>query len=236
MALSHHPYTLPRRPERRYVRPPVPLFFPVEEEVPESKLHRLLMSRLWDSVERELGDHALIASDQFLYWDATDPKKCLAPDVAIRVGARNFVLDTWKTWELGAPHVGVEIVSDTDASEKVVETKLARYRQAGIGELVRFDPTEPDPLRIWDWIEGDMVERDPTDPAFAACDALGLYWCLRQEPQLGLTLRLARDRAGADLLLTSAEAERAAKEAERAAKDAALARVAELEAELARRR
>jgi hypothetical protein len=230
MAVSHYPYAPPRRPERRYVRPPVPLYFPVEEEVPESKLHRLLMSRLWDSVEREFGDQALISCDQFLYWDATDPKKCLAPDVAIRVGAKNFVLDTWKTWELGAPHVGVEIVSDTDASEKVVETKLARYRQAGIGELVRFDPAEPaDPLRLWDLIDGDLVERDGSDPGFAVCDALGMYWCLHHEPLLGLTLRLARDRAGTELLLTHAEAERAAKET-------ALARVAELEAELARKR
>jgi hypothetical protein len=56
-------------------------------------------------------------------------------------------------------------------------------------------------------------------------------------------LRLARNADGTELVLTpleaeraAKEAERAAKEAERAAKDAALARIAELEAELAGKR
>ena len=112
---------------------------------------------------------------------------------------------------------------------------LGRYRQAGIAELARFDSQEGVPLRIWDLIDGDMVERHPDDPEFARCDALRLYWCIVPDPALGLTLRLARDRARTDLVLTPAEAEQAAKEAERASKEVALARVAELEAELARR-
>jgi hypothetical protein len=66
---------------------------------------------------------------------------------------------------------------------------------------------------------------------------------VHQDPTLGPTLRLARDAAGADLVPTPAEAERAAKEVERAAKEAeraarqaAEARVAALEVELANRR
>jgi len=48
----------------------------------------------------------------------------------------------------------------------------------------------------------------------------------------GRKLRLAHDEAGTDFWLTTEEAERAAKEAERAAKETALARIAELEAQL----
>jgi hypothetical protein len=77
-------------------------------------------------------------------------------------------------------------------------------------------------LRLWDILEGDLVERDPTDREARRCDALGLYWCVVEHPRLGPTLRLARDLEGQDVLPTPEEA--------------ALARVAELEAELARRR
>ena len=208
---------------RRYLREPVRLHFPVEEKVPESKVHRLLTTRLFESVERELGDHALVASNQFVYWDPSDPRKCLAPDLAVRVGAANRLLQTWKTWELGAPHVGVEIVSDTDRSDSALEATLERYRRAGIGELVRFDAEHGgSPLRLWDLFDGDLVERDLSDPNALLCDALALFWQVVPDLELGPTLRLARDTSGRDLVQTPEEAARA--------------RVAALEAELARRR
>jgi Uma2 family endonuclease len=223
----------------------------VEEKVPEGKMHRQLCNALFESVERELGERALVSSDQFLYWDPTDPKKNLAPDLAVRLGAPGKPLKSWKTWERGAPEVAVEIVSDSDASERVLADKLERYRQAGVAEVVRFDPQDLGrPLRLWDLLDGDLVERDPSGPEAHRCDALSLYWCVRRDEKLGSTLRLARDASGNDLVLTPAEAERAAKEAERAAKEAeraakeaervakeaALARVAELEAALVKAR
>jgi hypothetical protein len=88
------------------------------------------------------------------------------------------------------------------------------------------------PLRLWDLLDGDLVERDITVPDARLCDALGLYWCTVSDAELILALRLARDAAGTELLATPAET----RDAERIAKEAALARVAELEAELERRR
>jgi Uma2 family endonuclease len=248
------------------LRPPAPIHFPTGQKVPEGNLHWLLLVVLWDSVREALGDASLVAPDMFLYWDPTNPRRCLAPDLAVRVGEPSRILKSWKTWEHGAPHVGVEIVSTWDKTDSTTEEKLERYRQAGIAEVVRFDPEEKDAaqrLRFWDLVEGDMVERDPGDPEARRCDALGLYWCVVESEHLGLTLRLARDKEGRELLLTSTEkahatlaavrsakeaervqkeaeraekeAERAEKEAERVAKEAALARIAELEAELAKR-
>jgi hypothetical protein len=208
----------------------VPLHFPVEETVPESRRHFKARCVLCDSVERELRGRALVASDQFLYWDPTSPKQCLAPDLAVRRGERGEPLKSWKTWERGAPHVGVEIVSDSDASELVLDDKLQRYRRAGVAEVVAFDAQDlQHPIRLWDLVDGDLVERELSTPESLACDALGLWWCVRSDPEYGPMLRLARDPQGADLVLTPEEAERAAKEA-------ALARVAELEASLAARR
>lgn len=232
MAVPAHP-SVPQRVPRRYLRPPVPLHFPVDEQMPEGMLHRLLMNRLWLSVENELAGRALISSDQFLYWDPTDPKKCLAPDVAVQLGGHPAVLKSWKTWELGAPHVAVEIVSDSDRAARDLELKLARYRQAGIAELARFDSDDAaTPLRLWDLIDGDLVERDMSDPEATRCDALGLYWCVVRDPQLGPTLRLAHDRGGERLVPTTEEAARAREVEGQARELAAQARIAELEAAL----
>jgi len=60
---------------------------------------------------------------------------------------------------------------------------------------------------------------------------LGLFWLVEPNSELGLLLRLARDSAGVDRLLTDEEARRVEAEAHRATE----ARVRELEAELARR-
>ena len=57
------------------------------------------------------------------------------------------------------------------------------------------------------------------------CDTLGLYWCVVHGPVLVRDLRLTRDAEGMDLVLTPEEE-----------REDALARVAELEAELARRK
>jgi len=233
------------RARRSYVRPPAPLHFPTEEQVPESVIHRKRVNLLYAILERAFHGRALVSCDQFLYWDATDPKRRLAPDVAVRRGVfEGERLDSWKTWLLGAPEVGVEIVSDYDRSEGVFESKLERYRHAGILEVVRFDPEDIEkPVRLWDLFDGDLVERDLGNREALLCDALGLYWCVASDAELGRVLRLGHDQGCKSLLPTPEEAERAAKEAERAAKEAAvferdqaLARIRELEAELAKRR
>jgi hypothetical protein len=137
-----------------------------------------------------------------------------------------------KVWEGGAPQLAVEIVSPSDDSPKDCDEKLERYRQSGVAEVVRFDPGHPEhPLRLWDRLEGDLVERALDGHAALSCDTLGLYWHPCPDARLGRVLRLARDPAGQQLLPTPDERE----EQERAAKEAELLRVAELEAELRRR-
>lgn len=208
--------------------------------MPEGADHKLRVFSLYESVRLALADRALVASDMFLYWDPTDPKSCLAPDLAVRVGSPPALLRTWKTWEHGAPHVGVEIVSEWDRRRQPFARQLERYRRAGIAEVVRFDVEDVEcPIRSWDLLDGDLVERDPSAPDARYCDALGLLWCIVEDAELGPSLRLARLGNCEDLLPTPSEerdAARAAEKAERLAKEAASARIAELEVELARRR
>lgn len=217
---------------RRYLRAPVPVFFPEAESVPETGIHLRLRTALWSMIRLSLGDRAVVGSDQFLYWDCTDPKQCLAPDVLVWLGAPDRPFPSWKVWERGAPHLAVEIVSQTDARDRRWQQKLAAYRRSGVLEVVRFDAEHArQPLRLWDRVEGDLVERQLRERELEYSDTLGLFWLVAPEPELGLMLRLARDAAGTDRLLTDEEARRADAEARRDAE----ARLRELEAVLARR-
>ena len=217
---------------RRYLRAPVPIHFPEGDVVPEGGLHFELRTALFLLLHGELAGRAFIGSDQFLYWNPVDPSACVAPDIMVRLGAPDAPVPSWKVWENGAPHVAVEIVSPTESSTTDWSHKLERYRHSGVQELVRFDPEDlARPLRLWDRVEGDLVERDPSDAPAHRSDALALYWCVTPDARLGRKLALSRDADGTELLLTPEE--RTARiESER---DEALARVAELEAELRKR-
>jgi hypothetical protein len=101
------------------------------------------------------------------------------------------------------------VVSDSDEGEEDWDIKLERYRAAGIGEVVRFDADRDDqPIRVWDHIDGDLVERERPEDGVFECSSLGLFWVAVPHPTFVRMLRLARDRAGRDLLPTPEEAER----------------------------
>ena len=224
--------SLASRPKRSYVRPPTPIHFPESEEVPETGVHLELRTALYLLVRDFVGERGAVGSEQFVYWDPSDPRQCLAPDLIVRIGATPGPFPTWKIWERGAPHLAVEVASPFDAGEAEWQRKLARYRKSGINEVARFDPEDAEhPLRLWDRLEGDLVERDLTGEHALLCDTLGVHWCVREDATLGRVLRLSLDALGQTLVPTAAERERTATERERAATE----RIAELEAELRRR-
>jgi Uma2 family endonuclease len=205
--------------DRRYARAPLPLHFPVEAQVPESMRHLELRTALFQILKLAFRDRAAIGSDQFVYWDPTDPSACLAPDTFVRLGAKHELFEVWKVWERGAPQVAVEIVSRSDGSDAAWGEKLARYRRLGVEELVRFDPEANDtPLRIWDNVSGDLIERRLDDPTRAE-SLLGGSWSVVDDGELGPSLRLT-DALTGTFLPTPEEL--------------ALARVRELELEVER--
>jgi len=217
---------LASRPKRSYVRPPTPIHFPESAEVPETGVHLEVRTALYLLVRDFVGQQGAVGSEQFVYWDPSDPRQCLAPDLLVRMGAAPGPFPTWKTWERGAPHLAVEVVSPFAASEAEWQRKLARYRKSGINEIVRFDPENAGrPLRLWDRLEGDLVERDLNGEYALLCDTLGVHWCVPSDATLGRVLRLSHDALGQTLVPSAVERERAA----------AAERIAELEAELRRR-
>jgi Uma2 family endonuclease len=200
--------------------------------VPETNENLERRAALYFSLKHALGASATIGSDQFVYWDPTTAKKRLAPDVFVRLGQPHRPFRVWKIWQRGAPDLGVEIISRSDEGEPDWDDKLTRYHAAGIGEVVRFDPEDDEAtIRIWDLVEGDLMERAADDPDLHACEALGLWWVVVQHDTIGPMLRLARDREGRDLLPTPEEEAAKAREGEiKAREESARAREGEIKA------
>jgi Uma2 family endonuclease len=223
----------------RYLRAPNPIHFPESAEVPESKLHLELCALLYALLKYSFAKEHSIGSDQFVYWDPTEPRACLAPDAFVRLGTPDTRFKTWKVWERGAPEVAVEIQSDSDEGEPW-EAKLRKYPKLGVRELVAFDPQQAK-MRVWDFVDHDLVERG-TSGVTAKSNVLPGYWVVVEDRELGPALRLSHTEDGSDLFPTPAEAEAEARKAEAEARKAeaearssAEQRIRELEAELARR-
>jgi Uma2 family endonuclease len=176
--------TLPR-PELRYVRAPAAIHFPVEEEMPEGFDHLVVRTFLFRLLSFALGAAHTVASDQFVYWHASNAKRSLAPDVFVRLNyPQPPKLGAWQTWLAGgAPDLAVDIVSPSEGDGTTWDEKLARYHQLGVSELVRFDPeaSEGQRLRVWDRVEGDLVERQIGGDR-TPCLTLGLAWTVRMIP------------------------------------------------------
>jgi Uma2 family endonuclease len=212
----------------RYVKAPRPLHFPEHEQVPETKWHLELKTLVYQSLKLAFAEQAHIGCDQFVYWDAANPRTCLAPDAFLRFGEPDELFGSWKVWERGAPHVAVEIISDHDGRDRNWAGKLLQYRHLGVQELVRFDPeTTEDKLQVWHRVEHDLVQREASGESVQS-NVLPGYWVVVQDAKLGPALRLSRDAESTTLFPTPTEAEAQARQA-------AEARIRELEAELARR-
>jgi Uma2 family endonuclease len=221
----------------RYLRAPNPIHFPESAEVPESRLHEDLCALLRALLRYAFEKEHSVGGDQFIYWDATDPRRCIAADAFVRLGQPDSRFKTWKVWERGAPDLAIEILSDSDADS--VEQKVAKYASIGVSELIAYDPErEPSRLRVWDRLQGDLIERELAGAA-AVSKVLPGYWVVVADVKHGPTLRLAHDAEGKRLFPTPAEAEAEARKAEAEARKAEASaleqRIRELEAELARR-
>jgi Uma2 family endonuclease len=202
---------------------PSPLHFPAEAEVPESFEHVLLRTLLFQMLMLHFEDRIAVGSEQFVYFDAADPSRCLAPDVFVKLGVKQDHFRTWKTWERAAPELCVEIVSESDT--RAWDDKLRAYHAMGVRELVRFDADAPEGsrVRVWDRIDEVLVPRE-IESDRCQCLTLSLHWVVAPADRLRVALRFARDASGRELLPTPEEARTRAER-----------RIAELEAELRRR-
>jgi Uma2 family endonuclease len=173
----------------------MPIVFPEEAQVPEGKRHLVLRTFLFRLLRSALGPGHSVGSDQFVYWNASNPQRCLAPDLFVKKGVADSLFGSWKTWEQGGvPEMAVEIVSPNEGDGVPWNEKLARYHELGVQELLRFDPeaSEGQRLRAWDRIQGDLVERHVEADRTPSL-TLGLVWCVVPVETEPVALRLVDD-------------------------------------------
>jgi Uma2 family endonuclease len=80
-----------------------------------------------------------VGAEQFVYFDASAPTRCLAPDAFVTLGVPDHDVDSYLVWEEGTPELAFEVLSPSDTPERwTFEEKLRRYRALGVRELVTF--------------------------------------------------------------------------------------------------
>jgi hypothetical protein len=226
----------------RHVRPVQPLRFPEqepdEERMGQGRRHYNLCVALYQVLCSICSPEHTVGADQFVYFDAAEPRRCLAPDAFVTLDVKDHLFDSYLAWEEGTPDLAFEILSPSDSPERwTFEEKLERYRALGVRELVTFhvDAEPGQRLRVWDRIDHDLLERvviDDTTP----CLTLGLTLLVGPVDDLPVGLRLARDTEGRDLVLTEKEGRIKEREGRMEAEQgrlAAEARLAELEVSIA---
>ncbi|MGZ3473882.1 MAG: Uma2 family endonuclease [Polyangiales bacterium] len=230
-----------------------------EEQVPESQPHdhksELIRDLLTHWVART-GLDAQVARNLAVRWDPEHWRVGVDPDVCLIVPKtpERDELESLLTWKEGhaPPRIAFEIVS-TNAT-KDYEAAPEKYAVSGTFELVIFDEAlrgprvrgGPHRIQVWRRTDEGGFERMAAGDGPFFLEALHAWVFAVDE---GRRLRFADDREGTQWWTTAEEAERTAKEAalvdvqheraekerERAEKERALARIAELEAEMRRR-
>lgn len=75
----------------RHVRPVVPLHFPSSEpeseRIGQSGRHYRMCKALYETLRAAAGDEHTVSCDAFVYFDAGDPDRKLAPDGAVKLGS-----------------------------------------------------------------------------------------------------------------------------------------------------
>ena len=120
-----------------------PTHYPVDDDMGEGVLHRLIVELLRPLVAEWLakrGVTAFVGASQFIYWVQYEPTASVAPDVYVLPSVEpSAVFGCWKVWETGiVPSFALEVVS-RDVT-KDYEIGPRRYEALGVRELVVFDP------------------------------------------------------------------------------------------------
>jgi len=171
-------------PQVAHVRSPNTIRFPEEAAMPKGALHLFLRILLKRILEVALGPASTVSSEHFVYWNAWDPKRCLSPDIFVKLNVAETWYRSWKTWEQGGvPELAVEIVSSEHEEQPKWDEKFARYHELGVHELVRFVP-EAEPGKrvcVWERVDDDLI--DPAKPSTASGTMFGALVDLGVDPK-----------------------------------------------------
>ena len=208
------------------------------ESPEQAQIIDLLKPAVRRLVEERGWTDAFVGSDAFFAWMEHEPNVRVSPDIYVMAARPPGPLPRmWKTWleDTEPPLVAIEIVSET--WRKDYEEAHHKYAALGVRELIVFDPGATAgpirvPIQVYQWTDDDIFVSTHRGHG-PAWSTLMRVWLVVVETADGPRLRLSRDEAGRDLVLTDVEADAAEREARLAEREA---RLAEREARLAAER
>lgn len=231
-----------------------PTVYPIEDDVGEGSLQRLISELLRPLIERwlaEKGRPTFVGADQYFYWKQFDPAESVAPDVYVLPGAPlDAKVGAWLLWKTGyVPSFALEVVSD-DVRKDYLRSP-PRYDRLGVKELVVFDPEWENSrdrfqFQVFRRVKDrGLVRVEATNADRVRSRVLGAFLIAVGEGG-NVRLRIGSGHNGETLFPTEAErtqhaeagraAERAAREQAEAARERAEAALAQAETELERLR
>ncbi len=117
-----------------------------EESVPVTRAHLLRCQHAREALERWLelqGLEGYVGSDESLYWDRSNVRRVLSPDVFVAIGAANRWRRNYRIWAEGpTPQVVLEFLSPSTRRRDLGEKK-AIYEEIGIPEYFIHEGEDP---------------------------------------------------------------------------------------------
>ena len=123
------------------------------EPMADNQTQYMWMVTIAEGLEALFADRpdVLVACDLLWYFDQTNPKRCIAPDVFVAFGRPKAHRHSYKEWIEGhAPEVVFEIHSPSNTSKRMQE-KWETYDARGVEEYYYYDPETG---RLDGWLRG----------------------------------------------------------------------------------
>ena len=134
---KNSPINLPRKNGR------MEIFYPESDGKPivETDFHVGTILHLYAALKAFFSrqNDVVVIADMMFYFEESNPRKVIAPDVMVVRGVDNYSRRTFKLWEEKVPDVVFEISSRGTWKEDL-QKKYLLYQSLGVKEYYVFDP------------------------------------------------------------------------------------------------
>ena len=233
-----HDYVLPTHPKASGHVTMYLKGYPTEDDEPMSatEFHGRQISNLSSMLISFFGyeQSVYVGTDSFIYYQAGNPSKCVAPDVYVVFGVDAIpARSSFYTWAEGAvPAVAFEFLSESTKRKDREDKPKLYLQEIGMQEYFIHQPSPDYPFEFRGWRRteaGEIVEIVPDERGGIFSEALGLWFLVDDGPD---KVRLMRPYLpDGTLMQTHKEAVDRSKVESKARQDAE-AKVQVLEAEL----
>ncbi len=141
--------------------------YPATPGVPESGLHALVRYQTYGALRGHFAGRpgCFVGQDRNIYYRRGDSKTFVAPDVFVSFGVDPGPLEldrSYRPWDAGGPPTFVLEIASEKTWDKDLNAKPDIYREIGVAEYWRLDPTGGD--FYTPALQGDRLQADAWEP------------------------------------------------------------------------